>query len=47
MNKKTHIQGKMRKQVTIFLAVITLIIGGFTIYEMTKYQSTDDASENP
>lgn len=43
MSEKTHIHGKMRKQVTIFLAVIGLIIAGFAIYEMTKYQSTDDA----
>ena len=43
MSERTHIQGKMRKQVTIFLAAIALILGGFAIYEMTKYQSTDDA----
>lgn len=43
MSERTHIQGKMRKQVTIFLAVIALILGCFAIYEMTKYQSTDDA----
>ena len=43
MSEKTHVHGKMRKQVTIFLAIIGLIIAGFAIYEMTKYQSTDDA----
>ena len=45
MSEKIHIKGKFRvkKQMLVFLAVIGVILGGFTIYEMTKYQSTDDA----
>ena len=45
MSDKVHIKNKFRpkKQVTIFLVVIVAIIGGFIAYEMSKYQSTDDA----
>ena len=45
MSDKVHIKNKFRpkKQVTIFLIVIAVIVGGFVAYEMSKYQSTDDA----
>ena len=34
---------RMKRQIVMFLAIIGIILGGFFIYEMTKYQSTDDA----
>lgn len=45
MSEKTHIKGKFRvkRQFTVFLVGIAVILLGFLIYEMTKYQSTDDA----
>ena len=45
MTEKMHIESKFRvkKQMMIFLTAIAILIVGFIIYEMTKYQSTDDA----
>ncbi len=45
MSEKIHIKSKFRpqKQLMIFLIAIAIIIIGFIAYEMTKYQSTDDA----
>lgn len=45
MTEKMHIESKFRvkKQMMIFLTAIAVLIVGFIIYEMTKYQSTDDA----
>ena len=45
MSDKIHIKNKFRpkKQITIFLIVLAVIIIGFVAYEMSKYQSTDDA----
>ncbi len=45
MSENLHIKSKFRvkKQMIIFLGVIAAIVAGFGIYELTKYQSTDDA----
>ena len=45
MSEKIHIKSKFRvkKQMMVFLAIIGVILAGFGIYEMSKYQSTDDA----
>ena len=45
MSEKIHIKSKFRpkKQLMIFLIAIAIIIIGFIAYEMSKYQSTDDA----
>ncbi len=45
MNGKIHTKNKLnpKKQIMIFLIVIAAIVIGFIAYEMSKYQSTDDA----
>ena len=45
MSENLHIKSKFRvkKQMLVFLGVIAAIIAGFGIYELTKYQTTDDA----
>ncbi len=45
MSEKLHLKSKfnIKKQIMIFLSIIAIIIISFIAYEMSKYQTTDDA----